>query len=121
MSGDDPSVPVDIAVAVDAAPTDQADSFFTRGGRYLAAVIHGNRYPVPVTLTDTPDAVTRAVEECPDPETQTTWEAIDIELVLHKGVIGHIIDVAALIDVLTERLGHLVSNDEPASYVLIEA
>ncbi|UQT50418.1 hypothetical protein M5E87_13810 [Flavonifractor plautii] len=85
MNGDDPSVSVDAAAAVDAALTDQVSSFFTRGGRYLAAVMHGNRYSVPVTLTGTPDAVTRAVEECSDPEAQTTWEVTDTELVLHKG------------------------------------
>ena len=85
VNGDDPSVSVDAAAAVDAALTDQAGSFFTRGGRYLAAVMHGNRYSVPVTLTGTPDAVTRAVEECSDPEAQTTWEVTDTELVLHKG------------------------------------
>lgn len=116
VNGDDPSVSVDAAAAVDAALTDQAGSFFTRGGRYLAAVMHGNRYSVPVTLTGTPDAVTRAVEECSDPEAQTTWEVTDTELVLHKGVTGRTIDVAALTDALAERLGHLVSNDEPASY-----
>lgn len=121
MNGDDPSVSVDAAAAVDAALTDQAGSFFTRGGRYLAAVMHGNRYSVPVTLTGTPDAVTRAVEECSDPEAQTTWEVTDTELVLHKGVTGRTIDVAALTDALAERLGHLVSNDEPASYAPIEA
>ena len=37
VNGDDPSVSVDAAAAVDAALTDQAGSFFTRGGRYLAA------------------------------------------------------------------------------------
>ena len=121
VNGDDPSVSVDAAAAVDAALTDQAGSFFTRGGRYLAAVMHGNRYSVPVTLTGTPDAVTRAVEECSDPEAQTTWEVTDTELVLHKGVTGRTIDVAALTDALAERLGHLVSNDEPASYAPIEA
>ena len=121
VNGDDPSVSVDAAAAVDAALTDQAGSFFTRGGRYLAAVMHGNRYSVPVTLTGTPDAVTRAVEECSDPEAQTTWEVTDTELVLHKGVTGRTIDVAALTDALAERLGHLVPNDEPASYAPIEA
>ena len=121
VNGDDPSVSVDAAAAVDAALTDQAGSFFTRGGRYLAAVMPGNRYSVPVTLTGTPDAVTRAVEECSDPEAQTTWEVTDTELVLHKGVTGRTIDVAALTDALAERLGHLVSNDEPASYAPTEA
>ena len=121
VNGDDPSVSVDAAAAVDAALTDQAGSFFTRGGWYLAAVMHGNRYSVRVTLTGTPDAVTRAVEECSDPEAQTTWEVTDTELVLHKGVTGRTIDVAALTDALAERLGHLVSNDEPASYAPIEA
>ena len=43
VNGDDPSVSVDAAAAVDAALTDQAGSFFTRGRRYLAAVMHGNR------------------------------------------------------------------------------
>ena len=111
----------DAAAAVDAALTDQAGSFFTPGGRYRAAEMHGNRYSVPVTLTGTPDAVTRAVEECSDPEAQTTWEVTDTELVLHKGVTGRTIDVAALTDALAERLGHLVSKDEPASYAPIEA
>ena len=46
VNGDDPSVSVD-AAAVDAALTDQAGGFFTQGGRYLAAVMHGNRYSVP--------------------------------------------------------------------------
>ena len=110
VNGDDPSVSVDAAAAVDAALTDQAGSFFTRGGRYLAAVMHGNRYSVPVTITGTPDAVTRAVEECSDPEAQTTWEVTDTELVLHKGVTGRTIDVAALTDALAERLGILVSG-----------
>lgn len=110
VNGDDPSVSVDAAAAVDAALTDQAGSFFTRGGRYLAAVMHGNRYSVPVTLTGTPDAVTQAVEECSDPEAQTTWEVTDTELVLHKGVTGRTIDVAALTDALAERLGILVSG-----------
>lgn len=86
VNGDDPSVSVD------------------------AAVMHGNRYSVPVTLTGTPDAVTRAVEECSDPEAQTTWEVTDTELVLHKGVTGRTIDVAALTDALAERLGILVSG-----------
>lgn len=110
VNGDDPSVSVDAAAAVDAALTDQAGSFFTRGGRYLAAVMHGNRYSVPVTLTGTPDAVTQAVEECSDPEAQTTWEVTDTELVLHKGVTGRTIDVAALTDALADRLGILVSG-----------
>ena len=114
VNGDDPSV------SVDAALTDQAGSFFTRGGRYLAAVMHGNRYSVPVTLTGTPDAVTRAVEECSDPEAQTTWEVTDTELVLHKGVTGRTIDVAALTDALAERLGHLISDDIPVGYGPIE-
>ena len=83
--------------------------------------MHGNRYSRPVTLTGTPDAVTRAVEECSDPEAQTTWEVTDTELVLHKGVTGRTIDVAALTDALAERLGHLMSNDDPASYAPIEA
>lgn len=61
------------------------------------------------------------MEECSDPEAQTTWEVTDTELVLHKGVTGRTIDVAALTDALAERLGHLVSNDEPASYAPIEA
>lgn len=120
MNGDDPSVSVDAAAAVDAALTDQAGSFFTRGGRYLAAVMHGNRYSVPVTLTGTPDAVTRAVEECSDPEAQTTWEVTDTELVLHKGVTGRTIDVAALTDALAKRLGHLISDDIPVGYGPIE-
>ena len=120
VNGDDPSVSVDAAAAVDAALTDQAGSFFTRGGRYLAAVMHGNRYSVPVTLTGTPDAVTRAVEECSDPEAQTTWEVTDTELVLHKGVTGRTIDVAALTDALAERLGHLISDDIPVGYGPIE-
>lgn len=110
VNGDDPSVSVDAAAAVDAALTDQAGSFFTRGGRYLAAAMRGNRYSVPVTITGTPDAVTRAVEECSDPEAQTTWEVTDTELVLHKGVTGRTIDVAALTDALAERLGILVSG-----------
>ena len=63
-----------------------------------------------MTLTGTPDAVTRAVEECSDPEAQTTWEVTDTELVLHKGVTGRTIDVAALTDALAERLGILVSG-----------
>ena len=120
VNGDDPSVSVDAAAAVDAALTDQAGSFFTRGGRYLAAVMHGNRYSVPVTITGTPDAVTRAVEECSDPEAQTTWEVTDTELVLHKGVTGRTIDVAALTDALAERLGHLISDDIPVGYGPIE-
>lgn len=110
VNGDDPSVSVDAAAAVDAALTDQAGSFFTRGGRYLAAAMRGNRYSVPVTITGTPGAVTRAVEECSDPEAQTTWEVTDTELVLHKGVTGRTIDVAALTDALAERLGILVSG-----------
>ena len=61
------------------------------------------------------------MEECSDPEAQTTWEVTDTELVLHKGVTGRTIDVAALTDALAERLGHLVSNDESASYAPIEA
>ncbi len=57
----------------------------------------------------------RAVEECSDPEAQTTWEVTDTELVLHKGVTGRTIDVAALTDALAERLGHLISDDIPSA------
>lgn len=56
--------------------------------------------------------MTQAVEECADPEAQTTWEVTDTELVLHKGVTGRTIDTAALIDALEERLGQSVSGTD---------
>ena len=59
--------------------------------------------------------MTQAVEECADPEAQTTWEVTDTELVLHKGVTGRTIDTAALIGALEERLGQSVSGADADS------
>lgn len=110
VQGDDPTVQADAAAAVDAALAEQSSGgFFVRGWRYLSALLGGQRLPLTVTITGTPAAVTQAVEECADPEAQTTWEVTDTELVLHKGVTGRTIDTAALIDALEERLGQSVS------------
>ena len=111
VQGDDPTVQADAAAAVDAALAEQSSGgFFVRGWRYLSALLGGQRLPLTVTITGTPAAVTQAVEECADPEAQTTWEVTDTELVLHKGVTGRTIDTAALIDALEERLGQSVSG-----------
>lgn len=121
VQGDDPTVQADAAAAVDAALAEQSSGgFFVRGWRYLSALLGGQRLPLTVTITGTPAAVTQAVEECADPEAQTTWEVTDTELVLHKGVTGRTIDTAALIDALEERLGHLISDDIPVGYGPIE-
>lgn len=112
VQGDDPTVQAD-AAAVDAALAEQSSGgFFVRGWRYLSALLGGQRLPLTVTITGTPAAVTQAVEECADPEAQTTWEVTDSELVLHKGVTGRTIDTAVLIDALEERLGQSVSGTD---------
>ena len=120
VAGDDPAVTVDAAGAVDAALAEQSGSFLTRGWQYLSALLGRARLSLPVTITGTPEAVEQAVAECADPEAQTTWEVTDTELVLHKGVTGRTIDTAHLIDALEERLGHLISDDQPAEYAPIE-
>ena len=120
VAGGDPAVTVDAAGAVDAALAEQSGSFLTRGWQYLSALLGRARLSLPVTITGIPEAVERAVAECADPEAQTTWEVTDTELVLHKGVTGRTIDTAHLIDALEERLGHLISNDQPAAYAPIE-
>ena len=121
VSADDPTVTVDVNAAVEQALEAQSGSFLTRGVQYLTALAGAPPCSVPVTITGTPEAVTQAVEECTDPEAQTTWETTDTELVLHKGVTGRTIDTAALIDALEERLSHLISDDIPAGYGPIEA
>ena len=120
VSADDPTVTVDAEGAVDAALAEQSGSFLTRGWQYLSALLGRARLSLPVTITGTPEAVERAVAECADPEAQTTWEVTDTQLVLHKGVTGRTIDTAHLIDALEERLGHLISDDQPAEYAPIE-
>ena len=110
VTGGDPTVSADASAAVDAAMESQSGGFFARGWRVLSALLGGERLSLPVTITGTPEAVAQAVEECADPEAQTTWEVTDTELVLHKGVTGRTIDTAALIDALEERLGQQVSG-----------
>lgn len=112
VSADDPTVRVDTSAAVAEALDSQSGGFFTRGWQLLASLLGGERHPLTVTITGTPAAVNQAVEECADPEAQTTWEVTDSELVLHKGVTGRTIDTAALIDELAQRLGQLVSGDD---------
>lgn len=107
--------------AVGAAASDQSGSFFLRGGRYLAALTSGTSYPVSAGLNGTPKAVEQAIQECADQESQTTWTFENNELVFHKGVTGRTIDTEALTAALEERMGHLLSNDEPAAYGPVEA
>ncbi|MFQ9918982.1 MAG: hypothetical protein ACLRWQ_24075 [Flavonifractor plautii] len=95
VNGDDPSVSaVDAAAAVDAALTDQAGSFFHPGRAVSRRRDARQPLPVPVTLDRHAGRGVPAVEECSDPEAQTTWEVTDTELVLHKGVTGRTIDVS---------------------------
>lgn len=112
VSADDPTVSVDISAAVDDAMESQSGGFFARGWQFLSSLLGGERLSLPVTISGTPASVTQAVEECADPEAQTTWEVTDTELVLHKGVTGRTIDTAALIDALEERLGQSVSGTD---------
>ena len=115
VSADDPTVSVDISAAVDDAMESQSGGFFARGWQFLSSLLGGERLSLPVTISGTPASVTQAVEECADPEAQTTWEVTDTELVLHKGVTGRTIDTAALIDALEERLGQSVSGADADS------
>ena len=108
---------MDAQTAMDA----QQGSFLARGARYLSSLATGDSYPVLVTFSGTPDAVEEAVQAYADAEAQTTWTFEDHELILHKGVTGKSIDTDALTDALAERLGHLLSNDEPTEYAPIEA
>ena len=111
----------DEARAAQQAIADQHGSFFLGGWHYLSALLGRAEYPVPLSLDKTPRAVAQAIEDCTDPEAQTTWEQADRSLVFHKGVTGRTVDVAALLDALVERFDHLLLDDEPASYAPIEA
>ena len=121
VPADDPAVSIDVSAAVADAMEGQSGGFFARGWRFLSALLGREQLSLPVSITGTPEAVAQAVEECADPEAQTTWETTDTDLVLHKGVTGRTIDTGALVDALAERLGHLISNDQPAAYAPIEA
>ncbi len=107
--------------AVSAAAAAQNTNFLLRGARYLADLMGGQRYYVTAGLARTPKAVEQAIAECADKETQTTWTFENNELVFHKGITGRTIDTKALIAALEERMGHLLSDDEPAEYAPIEA
>ena len=103
---------VDTKTAVQSALDSQSGSFFTRGGQFLVSLAGGSQYPAQVTLEDTPEQVTRAIEECTDPDAQTTWEIQDNQLVLHKGVTGRTIDANALTDALEEELSQQLSGGD---------
>ena len=101
--------------AVGAAAEAQNTNFFLRGARYLSDLTVGQRYGISAGLNGTPREVEQAIQECADQESQTTWTFENNELVFHKGVTGRTIDTEALTAALEERVGHLLSNDEPAA------
>lgn len=107
--------------AVGAAADAQNTNFFLRGVRYLSDLTVGQRYGISAGLNGTPREVEQAIQECADKESQTTWTFENNELVFHKGVTGRTIDTEALTAALEERVGHLLSNDEPATYGPVEA
>ena len=76
----------DEARAAQQAIADQHGSFFLGGWHYLSALLGRAEYPVPLSLDETPRAVAQAIEDCTDPEAQTTWEQTDRSLVFRKGV-----------------------------------
>ncbi len=102
---------VQLTPAIEEAQAAQSGGFLARGGQYLTALTGGSSYNVQVSLTTTPQAVTQAIEECADPEAQTTWEVVDDQLVFHKGVTGRTIDTQVLTEELEARFTALLSGD----------
>lgn len=92
-----------------------------RGFKFLAGMLNRSGAPVAFTLDHVPAEVDRATREQGDTDAQTTWDIRDTAIVFTKGRTGRTVDTAELLGKLTERVGHLVNNDEPADYVPVEA
>ena len=113
IPGSDAAVdPAAIETAVQEALSRQTGSFLTRGARYLGAMTGSAQYSIPVTLSESAQVFTQVVEEFADPEAQTTWEVTEDQLVLHKGVTGRTIDVAALSSAAGERFSQLLDDSD---------
>ena len=112
IEGKEASVTSEAAeTAVQEAMAQQSGNFLTRGAQYLSAMISGARYSVPVTFEQTPSVVEKVMEEYADPNTQTTWEVQDDQLVFHKGITGRTLDVTALVNAAGQRFSQLLTDD----------
>ena len=111
ISGGEASVTAEsVEAAVREAMDRQSGGFLTRGAQYLGAMTSGAQYSVPVTFENTPSVVEQVLQEYADPDTQTTWEVRDDQLVLRKGVTGRTIDVTALVEAAEARLSQLLTD-----------
>ena len=79
----------DEARAAQQAIADQHGSFFLGGWHYLSALLGRAEYPVSLSLDKTPRAVAQAIEDCTDPEAQTTWEQADRSSVSYTHLRAH--------------------------------
>jgi len=118
VPGSEFAIPADAAAQVAQA---QAGPFPVRGAKLLSALLGQAGGAVPVTLDHTPEAVTQAVADHSDTDTQTTWTLSGDALVFTKGRSGRSVDASALMTALEERAGHLLNNDESAGYAPVEA
>lgn len=98
-----------------------AGPFLTRGAQFLRLMLDGGNKALPLSLTQTPQAVRRAQAEQGSVDGQTTWRETESALILTKGRTGRTVDEQGLMARLTERAGHLLNNDEPAEYAPVEA
>ena len=120
VTGDDPAVSADPAAGAEAALAEQAGDFITRGGRFLAALLGGQKLPLGVTMNGTPKAVVQAEADWAGPRKETTWALEGDRLVFQKGVTGRVIDTETLNGQLAHRLGQVLS-DTQGDYPPIEA
>ena len=120
VSGDDPAVSADPSAAASGALAEQAGDFFTRGGRFLAALAGGQKLSLDVKIDGSPAAVEQAVKECAGPMTETSWTLEGDKLVLRKGTTGRVVDTDSLLSELEARFGLLLSGSGE-NYPPIEA
>ena len=120
VTGDDPAVSADPAAGTAAALAEQSGDFFTRGGRFLAALARGQKLPLGVSIDGTPAAVAQAEADWAGSRQETTWTLEGDRLVFRKGTTGRVIDTETLTDDLAHRLGQILSEEE-GDYPPIEA
>ena len=110
----------DLSGTVAAAWDAGSGSLLTGGVRYLSALLGGVDVEVPLTFPQEPSAIAQAESHITNAMVETSWTVDANTLTLTKGVTGQAIDTSTLEEELLERFQHLLSNDEPASYVPIE-
>ena len=120
VTGADPAVSADPAAGAASALTEQRGDFFTRGARFLAALMGGQNLALDVAIDGTPEAVAQAEADWAGTRRETTWALEGDRLVFQKGVTGRAIDTETLNGQLAQRLGQVLS-DGSGDYPPIEA